>query len=53
MPKRATGLPRPVLLPLAAIGLVVVACMAPAVAETAEEFFKHRLQRWREGQKRK
>lgn len=43
--RRAVGLPRPVLYPLAVLGVVVVAFMAPSIAETVEEVVEKRFKR--------
>lgn len=50
---RPAGLPRIVLYPLAAVGAVIVVCLAPSIAETLEEIVEHGVNRWREGREGK
>jgi hypothetical protein len=45
--RRAIGLPRTVLYPLAIVGVAVVALMAPSIAETVEEVVEKRFKRRR------
>lgn len=46
--QNSSGLPRVVLFPLAALGAVVVACLAPAIAEAADHVVSHTRARLKE-----